>query len=96
MFQKVHGKRIAPISSGKVVACYEANEDLMEMVRGVHEKFLDRITGIQIAEQPHVMKFVAETLVEAEEEDEDLEELTEEDKGSLFLVLKTEKAGSPH
>jgi hypothetical protein len=105
MFQKVHGKGITPISSGQVVACYEANENLMERLEGAHEKFLDRIAGIQIAEQPHVMKYVVEALVEAEEEDEDLEELTEEDKGLLFLVLKTvvellskvtEKEGSPH
>jgi hypothetical protein len=105
MFQKVHGKGIAPISSGQVVACYEANEDLMERLEGAHETFLDRIAGIQVAEQPHVMKYVVEALVEAEEEDEELEELTEEDKGLLFLVLKTvvellskatEKEGKPH
>jgi hypothetical protein len=48
---------------------------------------------------------VSEALIEAEEEDEELEELTEEDKGLLFLVLKTvvellskatEKEGRPH
>ena len=89
MFQKVHGRGIAPVSSEEVVACYEVNEDLMERLEGAHEKFLDRIAGIQIAEQPHVMKYVVEALVEEEEEDEDLEDLTEEDKGLLFLVLKT-------
>ena len=89
MFQKVHGKGIAHISSAEVMTCYEANEDLMERLEGAHEKFLDRIAGIQIAEQPYVIKYVVEALVEEEEEDEDLEDLTEEDKGLLFLVLKT-------
>ena len=56
MFQKLHGKGIAAISSEEVVACYEVNEDLMERLEGAHEKFLDRIAGIQVAEQPHVMK----------------------------------------
>ena len=51
------------------------------------------------------MKYVVEALVETEEEDEELEDLTEEDKGLLFLVLKTvvellnkatEKRGSSH
>jgi len=56
MFQKVRGKGITPISSGKVVACHEANEDLMERAEGAHEKLLDPITGIQVAEQPHVTK----------------------------------------
>ena len=105
MFQKVHGKGIAPISSGQVVACYEANEDLMERLEGAHEKFLDRIAGIQIAEQPYVIKYVVEALVEEEEDDRDLKDLTEEDKGLLFLVLKTvvellnkatEKRGNSH
>ncbi len=53
MFRKVHGKGIAPISSEQVMACYEANQDLMERLEGAHEKFLDRIAGIQIAEQPY-------------------------------------------
>ena len=105
MFQKVHGKGITPISSGQVVTYYESNENLMEKLEGAHDKCLDRIAGIQIAEQPHVMKYVVEALVEPEEEDEDLKELTEEDKGLLFLVLKTvvellsyatEKGESPH
>ena len=104
MFRKVHGKGIAPISSEEVMACYEANEDLMERLEGAHEKFLDRIAGIQVAEQPHVMKYVVDALVE-EEEDDDLKDLTEEDKGLLFLVLKTvvellnkatQKRGSSH
>ncbi len=88
MFQKVHGKGIAPISSEEVMACYKANEDLMERLEGADETFLDRIAGIQVAEQPHVMKYVVDALVE-EEDDDDLEDLTEEDKGLLFLVLKT-------
>ena len=45
-FQKVRGKGIAPISSGQVMACYEANEDLMERLEGAHEKLLDRIAGV--------------------------------------------------
>jgi hypothetical protein len=88
MFQKAYGRRIKPISSAQIVGCYEANESLMERLEGAHEKFLDRIAHIQIAGQPHVMRYVVETLVEADE-DEDLGELTEEDKGFLFLVLKT-------
>ncbi len=81
------------------------DDPLMERLEGAQEKFLDRIAGIQIAEQPHVMKYVVDTLVEEEEDDDDLEDLTEEDKGLLFLVLKTvvellnratEKRGSSH
>jgi len=88
MFQKSYGRRIKPISAGKIVACHEANEVMLGSLEGVHDKFLDRAVHIQLAVQPHVMRYVVETLVETEE-DEDLRELTEEDKGSLFLLLKT-------
>lgn len=88
MFQKSYNKKIKPISSTKIIKCSEANENLMERLEGAHEKFLDRIIRIQIAGQPYVMKYVVDALVEAYE-DEDLRGLTEEDKGFLFLLLKT-------
>ena len=88
MFQKAYGKKIKPISSSQIIECYEANEGLMGRLEGAHDKFLDRIVSIQIADQPHVMKYVVEALVEADE-NEDLTELTEKDKGFLFLLLKT-------
>ncbi len=88
MFQKRYGRKIKPISAGKIVACYEANEALLRSLEGAHDKFVDRVARIQLAAQPHVMQYVVEALVETEQ-DEDLRELTEEDKASLFLLLKT-------
>ncbi len=88
MFQKSYGRRIKPISAGKIVACYEANEALLGSLEGAHDTFVDRVAHIHVAAQPHVIQYVVEALVETEE-DEDLRELTEEDKASLFLLLKT-------
>ncbi len=88
MFQKSFLKKIKPISSKEIIQCYESNEDLMKSLEGVHEKFLDRIASIQISSQPYVMKYVVDALMEASEE-EDPVELNEEDKGYLFLILKT-------
>ena len=86
MFQEAHGK-IKRISSEEIIECYEHNESLMERLEGSHEKFLDRITSLQTSKQPYVVKYVADALME-EDEGEDALELTEEQKGFLFLILK--------
>jgi hypothetical protein len=88
MFQKCSRKKIKTIPAKEIIECYEANEDLMESLEGVHEKFLDRIARVQISAQPHVMNYVVETLMEAPEEEEPIE-LSDEDIGLLFLLLKT-------
>jgi len=88
MFLKSSPKKINKISAEEIIACYEANEDLMERLEGVHEKFLDRIARVQLSGQPYVLRYVLETLMEMPEE-EDPVELSEEDIGFLFLVLKT-------
>jgi hypothetical protein len=88
MFQKSCRKKLKKIPAEQIIACYEANEDLMESLEGVHEKFLDRIARVQISGQPYVMRYVVETLIEPPEE-EDPVALSEEDIGFLFLLLKT-------
>lgn len=87
MFQKTQGK-IKRISSEEIIKCHELNESLVEKLEGAHEKFLDRAASIQISKQPHVMKYVIDALME-EEGEEDAIELTDEDKGFLFLLLNT-------
>lgn len=88
MFQKSSLKKIKKISAEEIIASYEANEDLIESLEGIHEKFLDRIARVQLSAQPYVMGYVAETLIEAPEE-EDPVALSEEDIALLFLLLKT-------
>jgi hypothetical protein len=87
MFQGAHGK-IKKIPSEEIIDCYEHNEGLMERLEGVHEKFLDRIAGLQTSKQPYVEKYVVDALME-EDEGEDALVLTEEQKGFLYLLLKT-------
>jgi hypothetical protein len=63
-------------------------KDLMERLEGAHEKFPDRITSIQTSRQPYVVNYVVDALME-DDEAEDAVALTEEQKGFLFLLLKT-------
>jgi hypothetical protein len=88
MFQEAHGK-IKKISSEEIIECYEHNEGLMERLEGAHEKFLDRIASVQTSRQPYVVNYVVDALMEEDHEGEDTVALTEEQKGFLFLLLKT-------
>ena len=88
MFQKSSKKKIKRISPEKVINCYEKNKRLIESLEGAHEKFIERIAGIQLSAQPYVMKYVVDTLIEAPEEEDPIA-LTEEDTVYLYLLLKT-------
>jgi hypothetical protein len=88
MFQGAYGK-IKRISSEEMIECYEHNESLMERLEGAHEKFLDRVASVQTSRQPDVVKYVVDALMEEDNGGEDAVALTEEQKGFLFLLLKT-------
>ena len=88
IFEKTSKKKIRGISAKEIMKCYESNEKFMERLEGAHEKFLERVAKTQIAAQPYVMKYVVDTLMEMDEE-EDPVELTDEDIGYLFLLFKT-------
>ena len=87
MFLDSSGK-IPRLSSKEIMARYNENTRIIESLEGAHEKFIDRIAGVQISKQPYVMKYVLEALMEDAEEDGI--DLTDEDIGSLFLLFKTE------
>jgi hypothetical protein len=87
MFQKSHGN-IKKISSEEIIECYQNNEGLMGRLEGADERFLDRIAGLQTSKQPHVVNYIVDALME-EDEGEDAVQLTEEQKGFLYLLLKT-------
>ena len=87
VFEKAHAE-IKKISSVEIVKCYEHNEALVDRLEGAHERFLDRIASLQTSKQPHVGNYVVDALME-ENETEGAVTLTEEQKGFLYLPLKT-------
>jgi hypothetical protein len=88
MFQNAYGKKIGKVSSDEIIKSYEDNEKLMESLGGAHEKFFERIARVQMSSQPYVIRYIVETLFEADQE-EDPVILGEEDMGYLFLLMKT-------
>jgi hypothetical protein len=87
MFQESR-RMIKTISSEEIIECYQNNEGLMERLEGADERFLDRIASLQTSKQPHVVNYVVDALTE-EDEGKDVVQLTEEQKGFLFLLLKS-------
>ena len=87
-FQKAHGK-VKKISSEEIIECYKHNEGLLERLDGADERFLDRIASLQTSKQPHVVNYVVDALMEEDNEGEHTVQLTEEQKGFLYLLLKT-------
>jgi hypothetical protein len=88
MFQKGSKRRIKRVSPEEIIKCYDKNEQFIKRLGGAHNKFFERVAGLQFSAQPYVMKYMVETLMEAPEE-EDPVALTEDDTGYLFLLLKT-------
>jgi len=88
MFQKSSKKKIKTVSAEEIINCYEKNEHFIKSLEGAHDKFFERIAEVQLSGQPYVMKYVVETLMEAPEDDDPVN-LTQEDIGYLFLLLKT-------
>ena len=80
--------KIKKVSSEEIIECYEHNEGIMERLEGAHDKFLDRVASVQTSRQPHVVNYVVDALMEEDEGEDDVA-LTEEQKGFLYLLLKT-------
>jgi hypothetical protein len=88
IFRKGAPGELKRIPAEEIARYHENNLSLMQRLEKPHDKFVHRAARIQLAGQPHVMKFLVETLVEPGSLEDPLE-LSEEDKGLLYVVLKT-------
>jgi hypothetical protein len=87
MFHDTAGK-VPKISSREIMARYDDNARFLEGLEGAHEKIIDRIAKVTVSKQPYVINYVLEALME--DSGEDSVDLTDEDIGLLFMLLKTE------
>jgi hypothetical protein len=88
IFEKGAKKRIRKIPAKKIMKRFEANQDFLERLSLMDERFLKGIAESESWEQPYVLQYVVEALVETPEGDEPVH-LSEEEFGYTFLLLKT-------
>ncbi len=89
IFRKGYGRQIGKVTADEIVACYEENERLMESLEKAQDEFFNRVAEVQLSPQPHVIRYVVDTLSEEPDEDDETEPMSEEDTGYLFMLLKT-------
>ncbi len=88
MFEKSCKTKLKRISSNKIAAAYEKNETLLLTLDGSHNDLYAQIANIEITKQPHVIRYVLDTLFETDEDPEPIT-LSDVEIGTLFLILKT-------
>ena len=88
MFAKSVSEALPRIPGDQILEQLEANEAFLERLAPAHPKFMMRAAETHLASQPHVLAYLAEALVEPEDE-ADVDDLGEDELGLIFLVLKT-------
>lgn len=78
--------KIRRISIRAIQKCADEVETRMTSLVGAHDRFLERAAIAVSSSQPHVFRYVIETLMEQPNADDPLQ-LTEDDKGEIFLIL---------
>lgn len=86
MFKKAYG-RIKKVTFNDIDEAYDKNFKVLETLEHGDENAIHNFAEEEMAKQPYVMRYITEALME-EDEYEDVQ-LTEEDKGFLFIFLKT-------
>jgi hypothetical protein len=88
IFHKATPGKIRPIKGSKIERCWERNEGLLAGLAEAHPRFLEKVVIDEAAGQPFVVKGLVEAIMSAPLGDDPIN-LTEEESGTLYLVLKT-------
>ena len=88
MFEMHFGKRLQNVGLKRIESIHDENMKMFDRLTGAHERWLERAAVVQSEEQPWVWKYVVECLFEPD--DPELKP-SEEDQGSLALIMKTVK-----
>jgi len=86
MFERLPGHRLKRVPIERVERRAAENEAVLERLGAAHERFLERAARLQAEPQPHVLRYLTEAILESDDPDLDL---TDEEEGLVFLVLKT-------
>lgn len=85
MYEKACKTKLKRISGSKLARALERNEDFAGNLEDADERFIERVAATQLERQPHVMKYVVETILEPE--DDEYVDLTEEAIGAIYLLM---------
>lgn len=88
IFKKGAGRNLNRIGAKNITKFHENNLQLMKRLEADHNEFVSRAARIQLAGQPHVMKYLVGALVKPTSGDVPIE-LNDEEKGFLYVLLKT-------
>jgi hypothetical protein len=80
--------KVARIHHTAILEQFQNNTDELERLSGAHEQFIESAAIDQISRQPYVMGYIVEALMERGDEPGSVA-LTEDESGTLFIVLKT-------
>jgi hypothetical protein len=89
IFRAAAGQRVPRVKAGAIERQWTENSEALERLGRTHARFLERAALQQVSGEPEVMRYLVEAVMDAGDDPEDPVELTEEDQGMLFLVLKT-------
>ena len=80
------GGNLAPITPETITAAYRESEVWMEHIGRIKESEIESVSFTDVGEEPHLLGFVVSEINEAVE---DRIQPSEEEKGTMFLVMKT-------
>jgi len=79
-------KELQVISDNIIIRSHEKNIDLLESLQSSHEVFITRMAETNFKNQPGIYQFITESIFE---EMAEITEITEDEQGWIFLVLKS-------
>jgi hypothetical protein len=86
MFEMHFGKRLQSVGPKRIESMHEENVKMLDRLTGAHERWLERAAVAQSEKQPWVGKYVVECLFEPDDQELNL---SEEDQGSLAIIMRT-------
>lgn len=89
MFVKNCAFEFKRITHNEIIKQYEINIKFLEKLEKSHELFINKMIKSQLLTQPFVMKYIADTIIEAPESKDDPIFLSQKDAGMIYILLKT-------
>jgi hypothetical protein len=86
MFEKHFGRRLQNVGPKRIESTHEENVKMLDRLTGAHERWLEQAAVAQSEKQPWIWKYVVECLFEPDDQELNL---SEEDQGSLAIIMKT-------